>query len=166
MQLIHTNTSWDCDPFDINSLQWWLQWQAPLMRVSATWAQRATRRTIIRRMGIEMSKMCCPAVAKNFPWDLWVIGFVLNSVRSENHKTSWWTAQRHCPAPAKFCHLSTCGRQISPLRTRKRHRVLRYGDRTMAGEMMYFAYLYTRYWLRAEFTKEWRMLLYASLLVR
>ena len=93
-------------------------------------------------------------------------GFVLNSVRSENHKTSWWTAQRHCPAPAKFCHLSTCGRQISPLRTRKRHRVLRYGDRTMAGEMMYFAYLYTRYWLRAEFTKEWRMLLYASLLVR
>ena len=128
MQLVHTNTSWDCDPFDINSLQWWLQRQAPWMRVSATWAQRATRRTI-RRMGIEMSKMCCPAVAKSCPWDLWVIGFVLNSVRSENHKTSWWTAQRHCPAPAKFCHLSTCGRQISPLRTRRRHRVLRYDGR-------------------------------------
>ena len=105
-------------------LQWWLQWQAPWMRVSATWAQRATRRMTIRRMGIEMSKMCCPAVAKSFRWDLWVIGFVPNSERSANHKVpSWWTAQRHCLAPAKSCHLSTCGRQISPLQTRKRHRV-------------------------------------------
>ena len=123
--LIHTNISWDCDPFNISSLQWWLQWQAPWMRVSATWAQRLATRRMIRRMGIEMSKMCCPAVAKSFRWDLWVIGFVPNDrERSENQKVpSWWTAQRHCLAPAKSCHLSTCGRQISPLQTRKRHRV-------------------------------------------
>ena len=117
---LHTNTSWDCDPFASSSLQWWLQWQAPWMRVSATWAQRATRRMICR-MRIEMSKTCCPAVAKNCRWDPWAIGFV-NSERSEKHKTAWRTAQRHCPAPAKSCHLSTCGRQISPLQTRKRHR--------------------------------------------
>jgi len=34
----------------------------------------------------------------------------------------------------------------------------------MAGEMIYFALLYIRYWLRAELIKEWRMLLYASLI--